>query len=95
MKRDKPEGHLAGEAMRDAIRDQIKAADPPEARRTFERLRANGLSKDQAIEFMAAVLAGEIFDMLKNKRAYDRERYETALRALPKLPWDGDAEESP
>jgi len=90
MKRDKPEGHLAGEAMRDAVRDQIKAADPPEAKRTFERLRASGLSKDQAIEFMAAVLAGEIFDILKNKRSYDREHYEIALRALPKLPWDSD-----
>jgi hypothetical protein len=43
MKRDKPEGHLAGEAMRDAVRDQIKAVDPAEARRTFERHWAIGV----------------------------------------------------
>ena len=91
MKKDKPEGHLAGEAMRGAVRDQIKTADPPEAKRTYERLRNLGMSDEQAIEFMAAVLAAEIFDVLKNQREYDREHYEAALRALPTLPWESDA----
>jgi hypothetical protein len=91
MKRDKAEGQLAGEAMRSAVRDQIKAGDPPEAKRTFDRLRARGLSTEQTIEFMAAALAGEIFETLKTQEPYDRARYEAALRALPTLPWERDA----
>ena len=88
MNRDKAEGQIAGEAMRDAVRDQIRAGDPPEAKRTFDRLRGRGLSVEQVIEFMAAALAAEIFETLKSQKPYDRERYETALRALPTLPWE-------
>jgi hypothetical protein len=87
MNDDKPEGAIAGEALRDAVRQQIAAGDPAEAERTFFRLRGLGLTEEQAIEFMAAVLAAEVFSMLKDETPYDRDRYEKALRNLPKLPW--------
>ena len=88
MARGKTQGEIAGEGIRQAVREQLDAGEPPEARRTYARLLAAGMSDDQAVEFMAAVLASEMFEMLKHGTPYDRERHENALRALPKLPWD-------
>lgn len=81
------EGAAAGEAIRGAVREQINSGEPPEAKKTYERLRARGLTDDQTIEFMAAVLAAEMFTMLQKQQPYDQAHYEEALRALPKLPW--------
>lgn len=78
----------AGEALRTTIREQIASGEPAEAKLTYDRLCARGLTDDQTVEFMAAVLAAEMFEMLKHQKPYDREHYETALRALPTLPWE-------
>lgn len=88
--KEKSDGAIAGEGIREAVREQIAVGEPPEAKRTYARLLASGMSEDQAIEFMAAVLAAEMFEMLKNETPYDREHHEAALRALPKLPWDDE-----
>jgi hypothetical protein len=82
------EGQIAGEAIRNAVREQMSAGDPPEVKATYDRLRGMGLSEDQTIEFIAAVLASEIFNALKHQKPYDPDHYETALRALPTLPWE-------
>ena len=88
MKKSRTDGARIGEVMRQTVRAQVKGGDPPEAKATYERLQRLGLSEAQAVEHMAAVLAAEMFDMMKVQREYDRERYESALRALPTLPWD-------
>lgn len=82
------DGAAAGEAIRDTIRTQIESGTPAEAKKTFQRLLNSGMSPDQALEFMAAVLAAEMFEMLRHQKPYDEQRYEGALRALPKLPWE-------
>lgn len=86
--KEKSEAALAGEAIRTAIRDQIETGTPAEAKSTFERLLTSGMAPEQAIEFMAAVLAAEMFGMLKNQTPYDEAHYEAALRDLPVLPWE-------
>ena len=91
MRRKKLEPNAAGEAMRETVRNQIALNQPPEAKRTFERLRAEGMSDEGAIEFMAAVVATEIFVMMKYQKPFDERRYEAALRALPTLPSDDES----
>ena len=89
MPQNETDGALAGEAIRDAVREQIKTGEPPEAKKTYNRLITMGMAKDEALEMLSAVLAAEIFQVLKHQTPYDRERYESQLRKLPTLPWDG------
>jgi hypothetical protein len=37
---------------------------------------------------IGAVVASEIWHLLKEKRPYDQARFVAALQRLPKLPWD-------
>ena len=87
MPENETDGALAGEAIRDAVREQIRSGEPPEAKKTYERLVAMGMAEDEALEMLSAVLAVEIFHVLKHQTPYDRERYESQLRELPSLPW--------
>lgn len=91
MKKSRTDGARVGQVMRETVRAQVEGGDPPEAKATYERLQSLGLSEAQAVVHMAAVLAAEMFDMMKLQREYDRERYESTLRALPALPWDDEA----
>jgi hypothetical protein len=87
MPKNKADRAMAGEAIREAVREQIRTGDPPEAKKTYERLKTMGMAADEALEMLAAVLAVEMFEMLKEHKPYDREHYESQLRKLPTLPW--------
>jgi len=88
---DLPDGHLAGEAMRRAVRTQIRTKEPPETEQTYRRLKHEGFSDKGAVELIAAVVAAEIFFMLSQKSDYDPARYARMLKRLPELPPDSDA----
>lgn len=70
------------------IRKQIRDSDPPETKETFDRLRREGHSAQEAYRLLGCVLTAEIYDVVKEKRTFDREFYVKRLRALPQLPWD-------
>ena len=86
-----PDSHLAGEAIRDAVRTQIRTHEPPEAGQAYRRLRQDGHSDRGAVELIAAVLATEIFHMMTEQSEHDPLRYAKMLRRLPELPYDSDA----
>ena len=77
--------------MRDIVKDQIKANDPPEVASTLRRLLASGIDEAHAIELITAVVAAEMFNMMTQGREFDRRRYIEDLRRLPELPYDTDA----
>ena len=85
---DTPDGQLAGEAMVEAVENQIRDNDPPETRTTLERLMSLGESRENAMRYIASVLSIELFEALHNKTPYNEERYLTNLRNLPELPED-------
>ena len=76
------------ENLLEVVDNQLRDQTPPEAKETYERLMAQGYSDREARELIAAVLSNEIFEMLKHKKPYHRERYAAALDRLPKLPWE-------
>jgi hypothetical protein len=76
--------------MREVVRTQIRTHEPPETGRTYRRLRGEGYSDHDAVELIAAVLAAEIFYMLKQQRAHDAARYAKMLNRLPELPDDSE-----
>lgn len=82
------DGRLAGEAMIEAVENQIKDNEPPETKQTLERLMSMGETRENAMRYIASALSVEIFEALKNQNSYDEKRYVKNLKALPKLPYD-------
>jgi hypothetical protein len=76
-------------AILEVVHNQLRDGTPPETAATLERLVREGHAREQAIELIGAVVASEIYGVLKEGRAYDRARYVAALRSLPHLPWEG------
>ena len=90
VRADTEGGQLAGEAMVEVIENQIRGNDPPETKRTLNRLMALGESKENAIRYITSALSVEIFETLKNQTPYDENRYIKNLKALPTLPFGDD-----
>ena len=85
----KPNPEVVSAAMYEVVDNQLRDGEPPETKQTLERLMAEGHSQLEARRLIAAVVASEIFEVLKRKGPYDRARYVAALQRLPKMPWDG------
>ncbi|MFC1845400.1 hypothetical protein ACFLZ5_11525 [Thermodesulfobacteriota bacterium] len=75
----------------EVINTQIKDNDPPETKQAFDRLRGEGFSEEETLKLIGYVVASEVFTVLKENRPYDHEKYISALKALPKLPWKKEA----
>lgn len=76
------------QAVLDAVDNQLSDLNPPEAKETYDRLIANGISDKEARRLIAVALSSEMFEMLKYKKDYSPERYIASLRKLPQLPWE-------
>jgi hypothetical protein len=83
---------LAEEVLIEAIENQLAAGDPPAAQAVLNRLTLVGYPREESLQMMALVLAAEIHALTREQRAFDRDAYEAALRRLPELPDDPDAE---
>ena len=83
---DSPEGQLAGEAIVEAIENQLRENNPPETKCTLDRLMGIGESRENAMRYIACALSVEIFGAVKDLIPYDEERYINNLKALPRLP---------
>ena len=85
---DTPDGQRAGEALIEAIENQIRDNEPPETREALERLMAIGESRENAMRYIASAMTIEILEIVKNKARYDEQRYINNLKNLPELPDD-------
>ena len=87
---DSDEGQLVGEAIVEAVENQLKDNDPPEVKNTLKRLMKIGESRENAMRFIASVLSVEIFGVIKNNQPFNEKRYVNNLKQLPKLPFDDE-----
>lgn len=85
---DTPGGQLAGEAIVEAIENQLRDNNPPETALTLARLMKGGESREDAMRLIGCVLAVEVLEILKNDRSFDERRYVENLRRLPELPFE-------
>lgn len=72
----------------EVVENQMRDNDPPETRKTYDRLIREGHSDEDAKRLIGSVVASEIFDILKKKEEFNHERYVKALNNLPELPED-------
>jgi len=77
----KPNPHLK-KIILEVVDNQLRDNDPPVTRETFERLQALGYTAKQAKEKIAAVVIGDIFEVMTEKKPHDTVAYERKLRAL-------------
>ena len=75
-------------AILEVVDNQLRDLNPPEVKETYDRLIRTGVSDEEARRLIAVVLSTEMFQILKEKKVYNQERYIASLRKLPKLPWD-------
>lgn len=83
-----PESDIARDAIFEAIENQIRDNNPPITKETFDRLLAEGYSKNEAMKLIGFSLANEISEIMNNSQPFDEERYSQNLRNLPALPWE-------
>lgn len=75
------------------IKTQIKNNDPPETKENYNRLISLGYDDFVAKQYLGQCLAVELFDMMKLKRMFDKDRYIKNLNALPLEPFDDEEED--
>ncbi|MFA7059565.1 MAG: hypothetical protein WC156_01955 [Pedobacter sp.] len=73
-------------AFLEVVDNQLNANDPPETRQTLDRLIAQGISREDAMIFIAQAVCLEVFCIIKNKETFDLARYVKNLQSLPKEP---------
>jgi hypothetical protein len=64
------------------VENQIAANEPPETAKTLERLLSQGKTRHEAVHEIGAVLAEEMFGIMKSKRPFNQQRYVRKLRQL-------------
>ena len=76
----------------DTIENQIRERNPPETAATLARLQSLGLSRGDAVRYLACVLSVEFFEIVEHQSSFDLARYQANLAALPALPYDDDTD---
>ncbi len=64
------------------VERQLERKEPPEIVHALMRLQGRGKSRHEAIHAIAAVMADEAIQMLRDKRPLDHTRYIEELRRL-------------
>jgi len=75
-------------AIMEVANNQINDNNPPETRQTLDRLIGEGHTEEDAKQLIGCVVVAEIFEVMKQGRAFDEPKFVAALEALPKLPSD-------
>lgn len=73
-------------ALYDVVQNQLRDRNPPETKETYDRLRSQGRSHDEAFGLLASVVLFEMNAILHDQTPFDHDRYVSALRNLPELP---------
>ena len=73
------------DAFMEVVVNQLETGDPPETKATLDRLMADGNSRGEAMQLIAAVARNEMQAMMSESRPFDNARYAKLLARLPKL----------
>ena len=82
------ESDFARQAIFEAVENQMRDNNPPITKETFDRLIADGFTKNEAMKLIGFALANEISEIMNSNQPFDEERYSQNLRNLPDIPWE-------
>lgn len=75
--------------------NQLAADEPPEARKTLERLLRAGVNRHSAIHAIGNEIVAVLFDVLKEGKPFEPGGYEGALRSIDPQDWVHDTAGQP
>ena len=70
------------DAFLDTVMSQLESGDPPETKATYERLVAEGLPRNHALQLIAAQLRAEANRMMAEGTPFDNSRYADLLAKI-------------
>jgi hypothetical protein len=73
-------------AFMEVVDNQIASNDPPETRETLRRLTSEGISEEDARLYIGQAVCIEVWHIMKNKGAFNLERFVRNLKKLPEEP---------
>ncbi len=76
-------------AYMEIVENQLRDNDPPETRKTFERLCTEGYTERNAKILIASVIAYEIYEGVRSSSPFDRARFVKHLNLLPDQSFGG------
>jgi hypothetical protein len=91
---DQPYNPNLRRILLEIVENQLRDGIPPETSATLARLMSQGQTRENALELIACALTSEMFHVVKNNQPHDEVRYVALLLALPRLPWDDEADET-
>ena len=68
------------------VDNQLRQNDPPETCETFNRLKSKGISEADVKIYIAQAVCIEVWDAMKNKKEFNRDRFLRNLKNLPDEP---------
>lgn len=77
----------SGQAVMDSVDEQLRKNSPPETKETYNRLRAQGYSDEDARRLIGSAVSNESFMILIHHELFDLARYVATLKNLPRLPY--------
>ena len=72
------------DAFLDTVVNQLETGDPPETKATYERLIAEGNTRNHALQLIAAALRIEMNRMMSDATPFDNDRYAELLAKIKK-----------
>jgi hypothetical protein len=72
----------------EVVDNQLRANDPPETRKTYERLKTLGYDDRDARLLIASTIAAETYHVMKDGRPFNQERFVRNLDRLPDQSFD-------
>jgi hypothetical protein len=82
-----------GKVILEVVENQIRENDPPETRRTIERLVAEGYGEEEARRLVSTAVTVELFHIMRDHEKFNRDRFVWNLSQLPREPWDEEGKE--
>jgi hypothetical protein len=73
-------------AFMEVVENQIRDGDPPETRETLERLTSQSISDDDARIYIGQAVCVELWDIMRNKKEFNMQRFLRNLKNLPSEP---------
>ncbi len=73
-------------AILEVVENQLQANDPPETKQTYDRLIAEGYSDKETRRMIGRVVVTEIYDIMKEEKPFNLERFIANLHELPDCP---------
>jgi hypothetical protein len=70
-------------AYLEVVENQLRDNDPPETRKTYDRLCTEGFTENNAKVLIASVIAFETYKIMLTNSSFNRERFVGNLNKLP------------